>query len=211
HLRLAGLISGGGRTILNLLDCIDRGELDAELPLVIASRPCSGVRRLSDRGVNVRVVPYQDMPDVETYSAAINELLDSVGPDLVLMGGFLSFWWIPDRYQGRVMNIHPALLPCFGGKGLYGRRVHEAVLSAGCKVSGCTVHFASNEYDAGPIVVQRCVQIEESDTADSLAERVFQQERLAYPRAIRLFASDRLRIEGSVVRILGGDKKVNLD
>ncbi|MGC9454198.1 MAG: phosphoribosylglycinamide formyltransferase [Phycisphaerae bacterium] len=209
HLRLAALISGGGRTILNLLDRIERGELDAEFVLVIASRPCSGIQRLRDRGLEVHMVPYGEMPDVETYSAAINELLDQSRPDLVLMGGFLSFWWIPSRYQGRVMNIHPALLPCFGGKGLYGRRVHEAVLAAGCKVSGCTVHFASNEYDAGPIIVQRCVPVHEGDTPDSLAERVFEQECTAYPEAIRLFAEDRLRIDGNVVRILDRGRQAN--
>lgn len=202
HLRLAGLLSGGGRTLLNLLDRIDRGELDAEFVVVLASRPCSGVERLRKRGLNVRIVPYREMPDVETYSAAINETLDSAEPDLVLMGGFLSFWWIPRRYEGRVMNIHPALLPAFGGKGLYGERVHKAVLAAGCKVSGCTVHFASNDYDAGPIIVQRCVRVLEGDTPDTLAERVFQQECEAYPEAIRLFARDRLRIEGNIVRVL---------
>lgn len=191
---------------MNLLDCIERDELDAELVAAIASRPCSGVQRLGDRGLDVEVVPYQVMPDVETYSSAINELLDSSRPDLVVMGGFLSFWWIPARYYGRVMNIHPALLPGFGGKGLFGQRVHEAVLAAGCKVSGCTVHFASNEYDAGPIIVQRCVPVLEGDTPDTLAERVFAEECVAYPEAVRLFAQDRLRIEGNVVHVLGGEE-----
>lgn len=205
HLRLAALISGGGRTIVNLLDCIERGELDAEFVVAIASRPCSGVQRLRDRGLPVEIVPYQEMPDVETYSSAINALLDSAEADLVLMGGFLSFWWIPARYYGRTMNIHPALLPGFGGKGLFGRRVHEAVLAAGCKVSGCTVHFASNEYDAGPIIVQRCVPVLEGDIPETLADRVFAKECVAYPEAVRLFAQDRLRIDGNVVHVLGSD------
>ncbi len=208
HLRLAALISGGGRTVLNLLDHIERGKLDAEFVSAIASRQCSGVERLRRRGLEVGIVPYREMSDVETYSAAINEMLDSARPDLVVMGGFLSFWHIPPRYIGRGMNIHPALLPSFGGKGLYGERVHKAVLAAGCKVSGCTVHFVSNEYDAGPIIVQRCVPVLEGDTPETLAERVFEQECEAYPEAIRLFAQDRLRIEGNVVQILGQDPRL---
>jgi formyltetrahydrofolate-dependent phosphoribosylglycinamide formyltransferase len=202
HLRLAALLSGGGRTILNLLDRIEAGELDAELVAAVASRDCPGAGRLRERGLDVQVVPYRDMPDAGAYSAAINEALDAAEPDLVVMGGFLSFWRIPERYDGRVMNIHPALLPGFGGKGLYGERVHEAVLSAGCKVSGCTVHFASNAYDAGPIIVQRCVEVREGDTPETLAARVFEQECEAYPEAVRLFAEGRLRIDGDVVRVL---------
>jgi len=99
------------------------------------------------------------------------------------------------------MNIHPALLPSFGGKGMYGHHVHEAVLARGCKVSGCTVHFVTNEYDAGPIIVQRAVPVLEGDDADTLAARVFEQECVAYPQAIRLFGAGKLRIEGSVVRV----------
>jgi folate-dependent phosphoribosylglycinamide formyltransferase PurN len=99
------------------------------------------------------------------------------------------------------MNIHPALLPSFGGKGMYGHHVHEAVLARGCKVSGCTVHFVNNAYDEGPIILQRCVPAYAEDTADALAARVFEQECIAYPEAIRLFAEGRLRIEGGVVRI----------
>ncbi|MBN1434478.1 hypothetical protein JW921_06930, partial [Candidatus Fermentibacterales bacterium] len=125
--------------------------------------------------------------------------------DLVVQGGFLSLWEVPGRYLGRVMNIHPALLPGFGGKGMYGIRVHRAVLEAGCKVSGCTVHFVDNHYDTGPIIVQRCVPVMEEDTPQSLADRVFEQECEAYPEAIDLFAGDRLRItpEGRVEVLAG--------
>jgi len=129
------------------------------------------------------------------------ELLDAAEVDLVCLAGFLSFWEIPPRYEGRVMNIHPALLPGFGGKGMYGHRVHEAVLGAGCKVSGCSVHFVTNEYDAGPIIVQKAAAVLEGDTPDDLAARVFGQECKAYPEAIRLFAEGRLRIEGHVVHV----------
>jgi formyltetrahydrofolate-dependent phosphoribosylglycinamide formyltransferase len=200
-LRLTALISGGGRTVLNLHDAIGRGELPCRIALVVASRPCKGVDRCRQRGLDVRLVPYKQMPDVGTYSERIAEALDAAQADLVVQAGFLSLWHLPDRYAGRVMNIHPALLPSFGGQGMYGRHVHEAVLRAGCKVSGCTVHFVTNAYDAGPIIVQRCVAVAEGDTPDTLAARVFEQECIAYPEAIRLFAAGRLRIDGGVVRV----------
>ena len=200
-LRLGVLLSGGGRTLLNMLEEIAAGRLDAEVAIVIASRDCKGVERAEAAGLDVRLVPYKQMPDLATYSARLCELLDAAEVDLVCLAGFLSFWEIPPRYEGRVMNIHPALLPGFGGKGMYGHRVHEAVLGAGCKVSGCSVHFVTNEYDAGPIIVQKAVPVLEGDTPDDLAARVFEQECKAYPEAIRLFAEGRLRIEGHVVHV----------
>ena len=201
-LRLGVLLSGGGRTLLNLLDEIRAGRLDAEVVCVMASRDCAGVSRAKEVGLDVTVVPYRDMPNTEAYSARIVAFLDAARVDLVLQAGLLSFWRIPPRYEGRVMNIHPALLPMFGGKGMFGHHVHEAVLAQGCKVSGCTVHFVTNEYDSGPIILQRCVPVLEGDTPDDLATRVFEQECVAFPEAIRLFAQERLQVEGDVVRIL---------
>ena len=194
HLKLGALISGGGRTILNLLQSIRDGGLNAEISVVVASRKCRGVELLSREGLDVRVVPYRKMPDVATYSEAIVSHLDDAEVDLVIQGGFLSFWEVPDRYSGLVMNIHPALLPSFGGKGMYGMHVHQAVLERGCKVSGCTVHFVNNEYDAGPIIVQRTVQVREDDSPETLAAKVFEHECIAYPEAIRLFSEGRLRV-----------------
>jgi len=200
-LRLAALLSGGGRTLLNIQGLIEAGRLPAEVCVVIASRECKGAERARNAALDVRVVERRELPDVEAYTARIVEILDEVGVDLIVLAGFLSFWKIPPRYEGRVMNIHPALLPSFGGKGMYGRHVHEAVLAAGCKVSGCTVHFVNNEYDEGPIIIQRAVPVLEGDTPDDLAERVFQQECIAYPEAIGLFAAGRLSIEGKIVRV----------
>ncbi|KPK83679.1 MAG: phosphoribosylglycinamide formyltransferase [Phycisphaerae bacterium SM23_33] len=201
-IRLGVLLSGGGRTLLNILEYIKAGKLPAQVAVVLASRDCKGVERARAAGLEVHVVPYKEMPDLETYSARLVGLLDAARVDLVCLAGFLSFWRIPDRYLGRVMNIHPALLPRFGGEGMYGHRVHEAVLAAGCKVSGCTVHFVNNEYDAGPIIVQKAVPVLEGDTPDTLAARVFEQECVAYPEAIRLFAEGRVKIDGSVVHVL---------
>ncbi len=201
-IRLGVLLSGGGRTLLNIIERIKAGDLDAEVALVIASRDCKGVDRARSAGLDVQIVPYKEMPDTATYSARLVGLLSAAEVDLVCLAGFLSFWEIPDQFAGRVINIHPALLPGFGGKGMYGHHVHEAVLAAGCKVSGCSVHFVNNEYDAGAIIVQRAVPVLEGDTPDDLAARVFEQECVAYPEAIRLFAAGRLKIDGRAVRIL---------
>ena len=203
-LRLGVLLSGGGRTLTNILNLIQAGQLPAEVAVVIASRPCKGIDLARQAKLPAHLVDYKQSPDLDTYSAQIARLLDEAKADLVLLAGFLSFWKVPDRYLGRVMNIHPALLPLFGGHGMYGHHVHEAVLAAGCKVSGCTVHFVTNQYDAGPIVAQRCVPVLEGDTPEALAARVFEQECIAYPEAIRLFAEGRLRIDGHVVRVLPG-------
>ena len=200
-LRLAVLLSGGGRTLLNILEHIKAGDLPADVSVVIASRQCLGLERSIQAGLDAHLVPYRQMPGPEAYSARIAELLDAAAVDLVIQAGFLSLWHIPARYEGRVMNIHPALLPSFGGHGMYGHHVHQAVLARGCKVSGCTVHFVTNQYDAGPIIVQCCVPVLVGDTPDTLADRVFQQECLAYPEAIRLFAEGRLRIDGGVVHV----------
>ena len=203
-LRLGVLLSGGGRTLENLLARIRGGSLRgvAEVAVVIASRP--GIRGIEigrAAAVPTHLVKPKDYPAVEAYSEAMIRLLDEARVDLACLAGFLSYWIVPDRYLGRAMNIHPALLPSFGGKGMYGHHVHEAVLARGCKVSGCTVHFVNNEYDAGPIIVQRAVPAYASDTPDTLADRVFEQECAAYPQAIRLFAEGRLRIEGTVVHV----------
>lgn len=202
-LRVGVLLSGGGRTLRNLVDCAERGELSgARIVAVVASRP--GVRGLAvaeEAGIPAYTVPRAEYPDSAAFSRAINAVLLPHEPELVVLAGFLSLYDPPEHLRERVMNIHPALLPSFGGRGYYGHRVHEAVLEYGCKVSGCTVHFADAEYDSGPIIVQRCVPVLEGDDADSLAARVFEQECIAYPEAIRLFAQGRLQREGRRVRV----------
>jgi phosphoribosylglycinamide formyltransferase 1 len=201
-LRLAVLLSGGGTTLQNMIDLIARNELPATVELVIASRPDAyGLQRAAKAGIPTLVIPRKGIPPDE-FSRRMQDAIRAARADLVCMAGFLSLWTIPDDYAGRVMNIHPGLLPSFGGKGYYGHHVHEAVINAGCKVSGCTVHLADNVYDHGPIIVQRCVPVLEDDTPDALAARVFEQECIAYPEAIRLFAEGRLRIDGHRVRIL---------
>ena len=202
-LRIAALISGGGTTVMNFVDAIAAGTLDAQIVLVIASRPnCGGVEKARAAGLPVQVVDRRQFDSVATFSETVFAAVEESGADLVTLAGFLSLLQIPDRYRLRVMNIHPGLIPAFCGKGYHGRHVHAAVIERGAKVSGCTVHFVDNEYDHGPIIVQKAVRVQDDDTAESLAARVFAAECDAYPEAIRLFAGGRLEVAGDRVRIL---------
>jgi formyltetrahydrofolate-dependent phosphoribosylglycinamide formyltransferase len=148
------------------------------------------------------VVAARAYANSDQFSDAISVVLDSYQVDLVVMAGFMHFYRIPNRYLNRVLNIHPALVPAFCGQGFYGARVHQAVLDFGAKITGVTVHFADNEYDHGPIVLQRAVPVLEEDTADTLAARVFAEECRLLPEAIELFCRDALVVDGRRVRIL---------
>jgi phosphoribosylglycinamide formyltransferase 1 len=203
RLKLAVLLSGSGTTLQNMVDRIAAGTLEASVELVIASRPgLKGIERAQKAGLRNVVVERKAYADVAAFSHEVFRRIDAAQPDLVCLAGWLCFLDIPRRYIGRVMNIHPALLPGFGGRGMFGHHVHEAVLAHGCKVSGCTVHFVDNSYDTGPIIVQRTCPVVEGDTPDALAVRVFEQEKIAYPAAITLFAQDRLKIVGRRVEVL---------
>ena len=201
-IRLGVLISGGGTTFINILEHIKQGRLNAKVSLVISSRSTvAGVERANNAGLDVKIVRKKDYSDIDEFSKRIEDELAAANVDLVVQGGWLCQWKIPDRYENRVMNIHPALLPSFGGQGMWGHHVHEAVLKAGCKVSGCTVHFCTNEYDKGPIIVQRACQVKDDDTPETLAARVFEQECIAYPQAIRLFAEGKLLVQDNIVKV----------
>jgi phosphoribosylglycinamide formyltransferase-1 len=202
-LRLAVLLSGEGTTFENLVRERDAGRLDVELAVVISSRPgVGGLERARRAGVPARVVERRQYRDDKSFNDALHAVLDEYRPGLIALCGFLSK--IEMRgYAGRVINVHPALIPAFSGKGFYGERVHQAVLEAGVKLTGATVHFCDDQYDTGPIILQAAVPVEEGDDAHSLAARVQAAERELYPRAIRLFAEGRLRLEGRRVRVLG--------
>jgi phosphoribosylglycinamide formyltransferase-1 len=209
-LKIAALVSGGGTTLQNLLDVIEAGALDAKVELVVGSRPgLVGLQRAAAAGLTHVVVDRREFANCAEFSQRVFPLCDGVGVDLVCLAGWLCLLDVPDRYLGRAMNIHPALLPGFGGKGMYGRRVHHAVLEYGCKVSGCTVHFVDNTYDTGPIILQRPCPVLDDDTPEMLAARVFEEEKAAYPQAIRLFQQGRLRVEGRRVRVLPEAGSVN--
>lgn len=205
-IRLAVLLSGGGTSLQNLLDRIAAGQLSATVAVVVSSRADAyGLERARLAGIPTAVVPRKTLPDVQEFNDALHAAIEPFAVDLVVCAGFLSLFQPRQRYEGRVLNIHPALIPSFCGQGFYGHRVHQAVLEAGVKVSGCTVHFGDDRYDHGPIILQGCVPVHDDDTPDTLAARVLALEYELYPQAIQLFAENRLRIDGRRVRILPPD------
>jgi formyltetrahydrofolate-dependent phosphoribosylglycinamide formyltransferase len=203
-IRLAVLLSGGGTTLQNLLDRTSAGTLQAEIACVVSNKADAfGLARARQAGVPAFVVERKECASRDEFGARIFAHCRAAEVDLVCLAGFLQLVPIPDDFLNRVLNIHPALIPAFCGKGFHGLAVHRAALEMGVKVSGCTVHFADNEYDHGPIVSQRVVPVLDDDTPESLAARVFAQECEAYPEAIWWFAKGQLRIEGRRVRVLG--------
>jgi phosphoribosylglycinamide formyltransferase 1 len=224
--RIVALISGGGTTLQNLIDRISAGKLAVEIAGVVSSRASvAGVGRAQRAGIPVTVVeaprrgergngrtgegnvesisPSPLLPFSPSFSDSVWAAVRNYKPDLVVFAGWLHLLPIPEDFRHRVLNIHPALLPAFGGKGMYGHHVHASVLAYGAKVSGCTVHFADDTYDTGPIVVQKCVPVKEGDDPDTLAARVFQAECDAYPEAIELIATGRVTVQGRRVIISG--------
>ena len=201
-IRLAVLVSGSGTTLQNLIDQIASAKLDAVINIVIASR--TGLQAL-ERAATAKlanfVVNRSGFESVGEFSKAVFGLIDDSGIDLVCLAGWLSLLEIPEKFAGKVMNIHPALLPSFGGKGMYGAKVHQAVLDFGCKLSGCTVHFVDGGFDTGPIILQQSCSVADDDTAETLAAKVFELEKVAYPEAIQLFAAGRLVINGRRVQM----------
>jgi formyltetrahydrofolate-dependent phosphoribosylglycinamide formyltransferase len=212
-IRIAILISGRhgrGSNMQAIVDACRDGRIDGEIVLVIGNYDSPALDRAREQGLpTVRVAsPKPDAaPEAQSaYGAALLAALEPVRPDLICLAGYLLK--VPDgvltRFPGRIMNIHNGLLPAFGGQGMYGGRVHQAVLDYGAKISGCTVHFIDQTYDTGPVILQTAVPVLEDDTADTLAARVLVAEHDTYWRAVALFAAGRLRMEGRRVRILAG-------
>lgn len=202
-INIAVLISGNGKTLQNFIDCIKSNSLPARIQIVISSNQnAKGLERALCNNIPSAVIPRSSYKDISSFSEAITAKLEEYPIDLITLAGFMHLYKIPDKYSGKVMNVHPGLIPAFCGHNYYGHKVHEAVIDYGAKVSGCTVHFADNIYDNGPIIIQRTVPVLDDDTPDTLAERVFKEECIAYPEAIRLFAEERLKIEGRKTIIL---------
>lgn len=193
-LRLGVLISGGGTTLENLINRIGDGRLrGVEIGLVISSRgTVRGVGIARAAGLPLEIIRRKDHAGEAGFSAAITAALDGAGVDLAVLAGFLCFWRLPTHWEGRALNIHPALLPRFGGKGMYGLRVHAAVLAAGESESGCTVHLVDDQYDHGPTVAQSRVPVKPGDTLESLALRVAAAERELYPDLLQQIADNGL-------------------
>jgi len=205
-IRLAVFVSGGGTNLQVLIDACRENRIDAEVALVLSSRKSAyALERAKQANITTVVYSPRKYSNTKDYSTAIMAELDSHNIDLIILAGFMSILSndFIEAYRGRIMNTHPSLLPAFGGKGCYGHHVHHQVLDYGVKVTGATIMFVTVEVDAGPIILQEAIVVAEDDTVETLQQRVLQLEHQLYPKAIQLFAENRLVIEGRRVRILG--------
>lgn len=204
--RIVVLVSGGGTNLQALLDAESRGEITGgRITAVISSTPGAfALERAAKAGVAGYVVNRKDYDSREAFTGALLQKLEDLHADLIVLAGFLYILSpaFIDRYENRIINIHPALIPSFCGSGFYGLKVHEKALEYGVKLTGATVHFVSAEADAGPIILQKAVAIEEGDTPEVLQKRVMEQaEWKILPEAVSLFCQDRLQVEGRIVHI----------
>ena len=203
-LKLGFFASGRGSNVRAILDAVDAGNLDAEPRLIIAGSPDAGVIELAQsRSVPAEAVSRRDFSSREDFVAAMRGLLARYSVDFIALAGYMKRLppEIIETFPNRITNIHPGLLPAFGGKGMYGRFVHEAVLKKGCKVSGVTIHLVDPVYDHGPIVAQRCVPVFAQDSPDDLAARVLKTEHQLYCEALQWFAEGRVNVRDGIVFI----------
>lgn len=207
--RIVILVSGPARgtNMRAIIEaCRDGRIADSEVVAVIGTRDdAPALQTARALGVATAVVNPKEFPEPEMYSDALLWVLQRAQPDLICLAGYMRLLpkQIVQAYPMRILNIHPALLPLFGGKGMYGLRVHAAVLESGMKVTGCTVHFVDEQYDTGPIVLQRCIPVLEDDTPETLAARLLPVEHQTYIEAVHLFVQGKLRVEGRRVRVVG--------
>ena len=204
--RIAVLVSGGGTNLQALIDAEKRGELSGgKIALVLASKPgVYALERAANNGIDSLVLARKDYESIAAYSKALADALVAAEIDLVVLAGFLTIIdeQVYERFPNRILNVHPALIPSFCGKGFYGLHVHEAALEKGVKVSGATVHIVTPECDAGPIVLQKAVEVLVGDTPETLQRRIMEQaEWKILPKAVRLFCDGRIVIENNKVRI----------
>ncbi len=204
--KIAVLVSGGGTNLQALIDAEKRGELgNGKISLVLASKPgVYALERAAANGIDSVVLPRKEYADIAAYSKALAETLTAAGADLVVLAGFLTIFdeQVYAAFPNKILNVHPALIPSFCGKGFYGLHVHEAALEKGVRVSGATVHIVIPECDAGPIVLQRAVEVKQDDTPETLQLRIMQEaEWKILPEAVRLFCDGRIEVEGNKVYI----------
>ena len=204
--KIAVLVSGGGTNLQALIDAEKRGELgNGKITLVIASKPgVYALERAAGAGIEGRVLARKDYDSIAAYSKALADEMTAEGIDLVVLAGFLTIIdeQVYEAFPNRIINVHPALIPSFCGKGFYGLHVHEAALSKGVKVSGATVHIVTPECDAGPIILQKAVEVKQDDTPEVLQRRIMEEaEWKILPEAVRLFCEDRITVEGNWVFI----------
>ena len=204
--RIAVLVSGGGTNLQALIDAEKRGELgNGKISLVIASKPgVYALERAGNNGIDSLVLARKDYDSIAAYSGALADALEAAEVDLVVLAGFLTIFdeQVYERFPNRILNVHPALIPSFCGKGFYGLHVHEAALEKGVKVSGATVHIVTPECDAGPIVLQKAVEVREDDTPETLQRRIMEEaEWKILPEAVKLFCDGKITVEGDKVYI----------
>lgn len=205
-LRLGVLVSGGGTNLQAIMDAIERGDIpDTKISVVVSSKEgAKALTRAKKVKIPTEVVNKEHYGDVDAFDAALVRTLQTYSVDLVIMAGFMSILGplFVRNFEGRIMNIHPALIPSFCGEGFYGIKVHKKVLKSGVKVTGATVHFVTEEVDAGPIILQKPVMVQPFDTPEMLQQRVMEHaEWQIYPQAIKLYAEGRLQVEGNIVKI----------
>lgn len=203
-IKIGALVSGGGTNLQAIMDAIDKGGIDAEVTAVVSSKEGAyALERASARGIETAVMRKKDYESSKDYDIALAEFFKERDVDLIVYAGFMLILG-PDfvnQFENKMINIHPALIPSFCGKGYYGLHVHEAVLKAGVKVTGATVHFVTAECDAGPIILQKAVEVKDDDTPETLQRRVMEQaEWIIYPEAVKLFAEGKLDVVDGIVK-----------
>ena len=206
-LNIAVLVSGGGTNLQALIDAQNRGEIkNGKITCVIASKPgVYALERAKNNGIETRVIPRKEYSDIASYTRAVTDALLEAKADLVVYAGFMTILdsQVVQAFEGKMMNVHPALIPSFCGKGFYGLHVHEAVLESGVKLSGATVHFVTEDCDAGPIIMQKAIDINNDDTPETLQKRVMEQcEWVILPKAVSLFCEGRIKIIGNKTEII---------
>lgn len=206
-LNIVALVSGGGTNLQALIDAQNRGEIpNGKITCVIASKSDAyALERARKNGIKTRVLARKAYADIQTYSVAMRDALLEEEADLVVYAGFLTILdeQVVQAFPGKMMNVHPALIPSFCGKGFYGLHVHEAVLNSGVKLTGATVHFVTEDCDAGPIILQKAVDIQQDDTPETLQKRVMEQcEWILLPRAVSLFCEGKIKINGNKTEII---------
>ena len=204
--KIAVLVSGGGTNLQALIDAEQRGELgEGKISLVIASKPgVYALERAANAGIEGRVLARKDYDSIAAYSKALTDTMTAEGIDLVVLAGFLTIIdeQVYEAFPNRILNVHPALIPSFCGKGFYGLHVHEAALEKGVKVSGATVHIVTPECDAGPIVLQKAVAVMQDDTPEILQRRIMEEaEWKILPEAVRLFCDGKITVVDNKVYI----------
>ncbi len=203
-IKLAVLASGRGTDLQSVIDASEKNEIDAKVVVVISDRENAfALERAKKHGIDACFVNPENK-NREEHEKEVSEIIDKYNVDLIVLAGYLRMLtpYFISNYRNRIINIHPALLPFFGGKGMYGEKVHKAVLDSGMKITGCSVHFVDESIDGGPIIIQKAVEVKDDDTVETLASRVLEEEHKILPEAIQLFAEKRLKIEGKKVRVL---------